>query len=676
MQSNLWLPVAVALPLLGAVLAYILGRRRARWAVWSMLIASAADFVILSAVLWQAAHGRPSAFAADGLCVTGIALYADGFRALYAWLAALLWGVASVFSFSYFNGRANLPRYAFFSLLTLSATVGVFLSDQLLSTAMFFEVMSLASYPWVAHEETPEAMRAAQSYLWFAIIGGMCMLMGLLLLPQELILARYSTWQIASDGASRLMLPATLILIAFGVKAGAFPLHTWLPKAYPAAPAPATALLSAVLSKAGIFGILLLSAKIMPQVAAWHTLIFWNGVATMVWGGVLALLSTDIRRVLACSSMSQIGFILVGAGVYGLLQGGGTAAQGIAAHMVNHSALKMILFLCAGVVAMNLGKTGLNDVRGYGRGKPLLHFVFLTGVIGLAGVPLGPGFLSKSLLHEGLGEVIRMLPGGAWAYTAAEWLFILSGGLTLAYMLKLYICLFWERGPARQPATRYLTKASAAALAVAAASVWMLGLFPQVFLRGIGKLGAEFLRAEAEPVVWFSGENLLGAAKSIAAGLLIYLLVVRGLLSVRTEGGRGYRNIVPERLNLEDLLYRPVLRAAVALVTAFSWTVSQLPELLIAGLRRILLHVRAWRVPMPGGNRITCAVGEFLNNVVLLLNKTVLKNRPASIDFSCALAAGNEELGRSVKRVKRSLSYSLLLFCTGLFALLFYLVLW
>ena len=104
--------------------------------------------------------------------------------------------------------------------------------------------------------------------------------------------------------------------------------------------------------------------------------------------------------------------------------------------------------------------------------------------------------------------------------------------------------------------------------------------------------------------------------------------------------------------------------------------VSQLPDLLVAGLRRILLHVRAWRVPMPGGNRVTCAVGEFLNNVVVMLNKSVLRNRPTSIDFSCALAAGNEELGRSMKRLKRSLSYSLLLFCIGLFALLVYLVLW
>ena len=160
----------------------------------------------------------------------------------------------------------------------------------------------------------------------------------------------------------------------------------------------------------------------------------------------------------------------------------------------------------------------------------------------------------------------------------------------------------------------------------------------------------------------------------MAIGLLIYMLVVRRLLSEKAGDGRYYISPVPQRWNLEDLAYRPLLRAATAVVTSFSWAVSTLPELLLSGLRRALLHVRSWRVPMPGGNRFTCAAGEFLNNVVSVLNKSILRDHPASIDFSCALAAGNEELGRSMKRLKRSLSYSLLLFCIGLFALLSYLV--
>ena len=504
------------------------------------------------------------------------------------------------------------------------------------------------------------------------------MLMGLLLLPQELLTMKYSAGTTAEGmDAQHLLLPGILLLIGFGTKAGAFPLHTWLPKAYPAAPAPAAALLSAILSKAGIFGILLLSVKFLHAVAAWHTMIFWIGVATMVLGGVMAILSVDIRRILACSSMSQIGFILLGVGLYGMLEHGGIAAQGIVTHMVNHSVLKLILFLSAGVVLTKLGKTGLNDVRGFGRGKPVFHFVFLSGMLGLAGVPLFSGFASKSLLHESLSEYIHLLHGGAWLYTAAEWLFIISGGLTLAYMLKLYVCLFWER-PAAQPEQQkpYLSMPSAIMLCAAAASVWLFGLAPETFLGGIAKLSAGFLQVETETTATFTAENLLGAGESIAIGLLLYFLLVRRVLSIRVDGGSGYRNPVPARFDLEDLVYKPLLRMLTSLVGVFSWVVATLPELLIAGFRRALLHVRAWRVPMPGGNRFTCAIGEFLNNIVLLLNKSVLRRRPMSIDFSCALAAGNEELGRSLKRLKRSLSYSLLLFCIGLFALLTYLVFW
>ena len=278
----LW--IAVALPLAGAVFAYGLGRRQAKVALWSMLCASVVTLGVLSVILWQVLHGQESVFTSDGLCASGVALAADGFRALYAWLSALLFAAASVFSFQYFEGKRNVPRFAAFTLLTLSAVIGLFLSDQLLTTVMFFEVMSLASYPWIAHEETPGAMRAAQSYLWIAIIGGLCMLMGMLLLPSELLQLRYSRGLPEAAPTSGLMLPAILMLVGFGAKAGAFPLHVWLPKAYPASPAPATALLSAVLSKAGVFGILLLSAHVMREIAAWHALMFWVGILTMVLG--------------------------------------------------------------------------------------------------------------------------------------------------------------------------------------------------------------------------------------------------------------------------------------------------------------------------------------------------------------------------------------------------------
>lgn len=678
MQGNVLLPLAVALPMLGAPLAYAAGRGRPRRALWWMAIVSAAAFALLTLLLYLVVRGQTLAFTLEHFCVMGLSLAANGFTVLYAWIAGLLFFVTAVFSLSYFREKRSVPRYVFFTLLTLSAVIGVFLSDQLLTTIVFFEVMSLSSYPWVAHEETPGALRAAQTYLWIAVIGGLCLLIGMLLLPREVLAIRYSTGTAIAEGVAppRLMLPAALMLLGFGAKAGAFPLHVWLPKAHPVAPAPASALLSGILLKTGVFGIMLLSLRFLREIVTWHALIFWLGVTTMLIGAVLALLSVEMKRILACSSMSQIGFILLGVGLVGLLgERGGAAAQGVVTHMINHSLFKLMLFLCAGAVALRARSLKLNELRGFGRGKPMLHFLFLSGMLGIAGIPLWSGFASKTLLHEAFTEYIR-LSGGAGLYAAAEWLFVLAGGLTLAYMLKLYLCLFWARGERETDGKPLFSRGSTALLTLCAAAVWAIGLFPSAVLGGIGRLCAEFFQTEAVPVDVFTGESLGMAALTVGVGLLIYLLLVRGWLSEKTENGLVYVDRKPAWLDLEDRVYRPALKGLLAAVSVCFWALSSLPELVIAGGRRLLLHVRAWRVPMPGGNRFTSAAGGFLNGIVLLLNKTVRRKNPLDIDFSCVLAAGNEELSRSMRRVKRSMSYSLLLFCVGLFLLLFYLVLW
>ena len=132
-----------------------------------------------------------------------------------------------------------------------------------------------------------------------------------------------------------------------------FPLHIWLPKAHPVAPAPASALLSGILTKSGVFGILVIARNLFRADVAWGDAVLFLGVVTMVLGAVLAVFSVDLKRTLACSSMSQIGFILVGVAMQGLLSGeNALAAWGTILHMLNHSLIKLVLFVAAGVVYM------------------------------------------------------------------------------------------------------------------------------------------------------------------------------------------------------------------------------------------------------------------------------------------------------------------------------------
>ena len=329
---------------------------------------------------------------------------------IYCYIALFMWCVSLLFSKEYFAHYSHKARYYAFMLITMFATLGVFLSKDLFTLFIFFEIMSLSSYVWVVQEETEEALKAGVTYLAIAVIGGMVMLMGLFLLNHavgtlkidELYEAVQKAW---NEKSQQIYTAGFLMLFGFGAKAGMFPLHFWLPKAHPVAPAPASALLSGILTKCGIFGILILTTEVFVHDLKWGSVILILGVLGMVTGAVLAVFSVNLKRTLACSSVSQIGFILVGVGMQCFLgEENAFAVEGTFLHMVNHSLLKLLLFNLAGVVYMNTHALDLNTVRGFGRKKPFLMITFLMGVLGIGGMPLFNGYVSKTLLHEAIVE--------------------------------------------------------------------------------------------------------------------------------------------------------------------------------------------------------------------------------------------------------------------------------
>lgn len=212
---------------------------------------------------------------------------------------------------------------------------------------------------------------------------------------------------------------------------------------------------------------------------------------------------------------------------------------------------------------MGLHKLNLNDVRGYGRNKPFLHLCFLVGAASISGIPGFSGYISKTLLHESIIEYIVELQAhgqGAGLYQVVEWIFTISGGFTFAYMLKLYICLFWEKPSATVLAAPQtdLQPLSRIALTIAAAVLFVFGLFPHQIMEKAGMLSSPFLQSQAmHPVAYSAFVNLKGQFISLAIGLLLYLLIVRTFLSKKEEDGRIYLNRWPEHIDLEDGFYRP-----------------------------------------------------------------------------------------------------------------------
>ena len=676
-MNEIQLAVPVFYPMAGALLTYLIGRKSKEGRNYF------ADFVVITEflmLLYGAVRLQGTTNILEGVCGMGLSFAMDGFRGIYGVVAAFMWMMTIVFSREYFGHYRNRNRYYLFQLVTLGATIGVFLSADLYTTFIFFEIMSFTSYVWVAQDERKESLRAAQTYLAVAVIGGLVLLMGLFLLYTSVgtleIGALFEACRNFPD-KRMLYIAGGCMLFGFGAKAGAFPLHIWLPKAHPVAPAPASALLSGILTKAGVYGILIISCYMFYGDEKWGSLILALGVVTMFGGAVLAVFSVDLKRTLACSSMSQIGFILVGTGMQCLLGAeNGLAVHGTFLHMMNHSLIKLVLFMAAGVVFMNIHQLDLNEIRGFGRGKPFLNAAFLMGALGIGGIPLWNGYISKTLLHESIVEY-----SGTPVFVFVEWMFLISGGLTVAYMLKLYISLFWEknRDPARQAEfdgmnRHYIRKQSMFAIGASAIVLPVLGMTPVKTMERLAGSAQGFMLMHEEGHIphFFSMECLRGGLISIGIGVLVYLFVIRTVFLRKKAGSASYYvDAWPKWLDLENLIYRPLFQRILPFMGIFVCRIGDsLVDGIIVLLRKTLYKDR--KIPYRTGSlpKLDAILGKVLDK-----GAGYLKRQEESVSYRWKLGTRALERRESRDMIRFSLSYGLQLAGIGMIFILVYLLL-
>ena len=617
------------------------------------------------------------------ICGYGLSFQWDGFRIVFSALAIFAWIMALVASVEYMKHDKHPGRYYFFTVVTLLATLGVFLSADFFTALIFFEIMSFTSYTWVAQTEKAAALRAADTYLAVAVIGGLAILMGLFLLYHMYGTLDFEELGRLVQGTQPTVMryaAGVCILIGFGAKAGMFPLHIWLPKAHPVAPAPASALLSGMLTKCGIFGAIILASRLFAGDQAWGTMILVLGACTMFVGALLAVFALDLKRTLACSSVSQIGFITVGVGMCDLLFGEhALAAHGTMLHMINHSLIKLVLFLSAGIIYMNTHELELNRIRGFGRRKPFLKSCFLVGALAIGGIPLFSGYISKSLLHESILEY----GGGGWM-KLLEIIFIVSGGMTVAYMTKLFVTVFVEKNTdaALQDCydanKKYMKSSTAAAVGIPAAFLLLWGWMPHRLMDQAADLGSAFFALEeaGEVVHYFSFENLTGALYSIVIGALVYLLAVRRLLMKKNDAGEKVLvDRWPAWLDLENSVYRPILLGFLPVVFGF---LCRVLDSLVDGTV-VLLRKTIYRdTPLPRdyseGNAFTRALGKVLNAWRDLANHTWRRSHPIKKDYVHLLAIKSDEIEQSNLIITRSISFGLFLFGVGFCLMLCYVI--
>ena len=701
--------IPVFMPFVGGYVSYGIGRKNKKvrdkfaFAIAILeLIVSVAIFVMFEAN--GAVSGSVSIPKIAGM---GLSFSIDGFRSFYMVLAAIMWAVTMTLSEEYFDHAHNRNRYYLFNLLTLGATMGVFLSADLYTTFVFFEVMSFVSYVMVVQEENPDAVAGGKLYLGIAVFGGMIMLIGLMILASTL-----GTVEIASlaeavkncDNKSLVYIGGVCAIVGFGAKAGAYPLHIWLPKAHAVAPAPASAILSGILTKTGIYGVLIVSMRIFAGVEAWFTGVLIVGVITMLTGALLALFSINIKRTLACSSVSQIGFILIGVGIMGYSCIAGEefehplvlSSRGTILYMVNHTLVKLLLFLVAGMIYHNMHSLNLNDLRGFGRKKPLLHIQYLIGAFSLMGIPGTCGFIAKSFIHEsvvGFTEVYEEAGGNfifsPEGFSIIEKLFLVGSGMTAAYMIKLYIAMFVEKNEnpdiqkKMDDKKQYMTLKSEIGLTLAMLLIPIIGLMPHSILDVLANQGVSFVTLEPVDIYigFFTWENIKGILICALMGVVIYLLVIRPFFMKDNR----YIDAWPKALDIEKFVYMPLIHAICFIGRVVTRTLDGLVDTIVVFLRKTVYKDAEVEIELIEGTKLTKYFGTIANTIQANNNKRRMRKalrgeyNPSEIaikhkDYVHILAVKYAGIRETKLVIYRTLSFGLLLFCIGFMATIIYLL--
>ncbi len=433
-------PIAAVLVSALAIVLIIASHRRPNVREGWSVLAAVTKFGIIASMLPGALDGTEYRWS-FGEFVFNIefALRADPLGMLFATLASLLWVFTAFYAAGYMRGLGEHSQTRFFAAFaaSLSTAVGIAFAENLVTLFLFYELLSVATYPLVAHDETREARAAGRKYLAYTFFGG-----GVLVLAgTALVFVLTDTTTFGETAAGLAAADPTLARAAFallgagfGVKAAIMPTHSWLPDAM-VAPTPVSGLLHAVaVVKSGVFGIARLVLEVFGPdlVSDLGVGVILAAVAafTLTVASVIALRQDRLKRRLAYSTVSQLSYIVLGLGVLGP-----TATTGALLHIPAHAFMKLTLFFCAGIIHVETHTDYISEMDGIGKRMPLTMAAFAVASAGMAGIPLVAGFVSKWFLLTGSVEA------GQSVFAVV---LLVSGVLNIAYFWPIVYGAFFE----------------------------------------------------------------------------------------------------------------------------------------------------------------------------------------------------------------------------------------
>lgn len=406
-------------------------------------------------------------------------LRVDALSLLFLTLSAFLWLVTTVYAIAYLGDGPDLSRFFGFFSLCVTATAGIALAGSLVTFFIFYELLTLATWPLVVHKGDARSLAAGRLYLGYTLTGSAVLLVAIVWLEGATGPIEFAGADLGDSpdapGEGTLRLLFVLFVAGLGVKAALVPLHAWLPAAM-VAPAPVSALLHAVaVVKAGAFGIV----RVVHDVFGFATVVDLGlsrplavvASITIVYGSLQALRQTNLKRRLAYSTVSQVSYIVLGVALATPL-----AVAGGLAHLVHQGLMKVTLFFCAGAFAERAQAEEIVDLDGIGRRMPLVATAFSVAALGMIGVPPVAGFVSKWYL--GLGGLEA---GAPWVLAVLA----ASALLNAAYFLPI-LHRIWYRAPAGERAAASPAPGLSAPPVVTALAALGTGLFAASALSPLG----------------------------------------------------------------------------------------------------------------------------------------------------------------------------------------------
>ena len=499
---------AVFAPLLLSPVGYLVGRRYgpgpATWFAFAVLLyctvlvtISALDGQYLEQYPWTEMFG-------------GFGLALDGLASPFAIMIYVLCTIIAVYSRPYMVHKfeeqyteehgedgSGLQQYvnaksgAYFALYMVFAMgmVGTVLATNLIQFYIFFEVMLIPGFFLIAFWGDGPRRRIALMFLFWTHVGAVVLLLGFLMIGLSAGTFDFAGIDAQSIPGDVLLASAVAISIGLGVKLAAFMFHIWLPYVHGAAPTPISALLSPAMIGIGAYGIFRLVVELLPPAFADLSIWFhvW-GLVTMFYGGAMALMQDDIKRLFAYSSISQMGYLLFGIGTYSAMGMAGAEMM-----YVTHALGKGILFMTAGILIVNVGTRSISKLGGLAGRMPITAVCAVVGALTIMGVPPTSGFMGEWIMFYGAletaieeGSTLRMVTFG---------LGLVATALTMSYILWMLKRVFFGKTPAPLAKVREAGWHMTAPMMVLAGFTVVLGIYPDIFLGQImpymsGVLGA------------------------------------------------------------------------------------------------------------------------------------------------------------------------------------------